>query len=69
MAERDSELPPVRREAPEGYPRSKGTRLAIMSSTMAARSYSGFYPQSARAALSSMLRGQLSAMACRWSGA
>ena len=35
---------PRTQEAPEGYPRSKGTRLAIMSSTMAARSYSGFHP-------------------------
>ena len=39
-------------------------RLRIMSSVMRSRSYCGFQPHSLRAQLSSMLSGQLSAMAC-----
>ena len=39
-------------------------RLRIMSSVMRSRSYCGFQPHSLRAQLSSILSGQLSAMAC-----
>ena len=39
-------------------------RLRIMSSVIFSRSYCGFQPHSLRAQLSSILSGQLSAMAC-----
>ena len=39
-------------------------RLRIMSSVIFSRSYWGFQPHSLRAQLSSILSGQLSAMAC-----
>ena len=43
---------------------SFSNRAAIISSVMRGRSYCGFHPHSSRAQLSSILLGQLSAMAC-----
>ena len=48
----------------DDYYRSFFFRLRIISSVIFSRSYSGFQPHSLRAQLSSILSGQLSAMAC-----